>query len=123
VGSATAGSLAVNLAGSVRGEQRVQPAEEDIAVENRNETEARIRAALEPLILGQVLPRWSCCCGAVGNGEARAVALKCRWPDCPGKAYAWTVEMQETANPAKGYCADPGEFVSREKLAAIFADA
>lgn len=84
------------------------------------ETEARIRAALEPLILGRVLAPWRCCCGALGNGEARAMKVTC-WPDAPDKTYAWSVEMVETADPAKGYSIGLSAFVAEDVIDRIFA--
>lgn len=83
--------------------------------------ESTIRSTLEPRIIGRTLPPWKCCCGSLGNGESRAVALRV-WPDAVDKCYAWSVEMIETANPSRGYFTGLSAFIDRRELGRLFGE-
>ncbi len=82
-----------------------------VVYRNAKEVAVRLKAELEPLILGRTFGAWKCGCGCISKGAASAIevspaGMDPRYEDQIGLWYMWTVNMREEGN----HKLKPGDF-------------
>ena len=92
------------------------------------ENEAAVAAIVEeftPRVIGQTLPGFSCCCGAVKGATATVVEIRPAGGDqYPGQEtcwVVWTVKLQPNpGEPNNGWSTGLSQFIPVEEIKEIF---
>ena len=86
---------------------------------------AALKAELEPMILGQELPGWSCGCGACTGAAAVATAIRPGGEQYPGQEVNWALwSVSMTPKPGEHgqeWSCGLSQFIAVDDLRALFA--
>lgn len=87
----------------------------------------QLKLELEKRILGKELPAWSCGCGGIHSGTAKAVSVRpagmeARYQNQIACSGLWGVHMEAVDGIGHGYSTGLSDFLSKEVISNLFAE-